>query len=182
MIAVAELQESFVRYLPHLRRNARLAFHNLDGDKKEEAVSNVIGLCWKHWHRLNERDKANEAGMLKAICWFAIKQTKAGRRIDSAGKPRDPLSLRMYGRVKFEPFDLNELVGKNTNIPDAVSFRLDVPAFFTEVLTERQRNLAFDLAVGMSTTEAAAKYNRTPGAISQFRTRFKLLFDRFFNE
>lgn len=180
MVSVANLQDSFVRFLPYLRRNARLAFHNLDGDKKEEAVSNVIGLCWKHWHRLNERGKANEAGMLKAVCWFAIKQTKAGRRIDSARRPRDPLSLRPYGKVTFEPFDLNELVGKNTDVPDAVSFRLDVQAFFSEVLTARQRSLAIDLASGMSTTEAAAKYNRSPGAISQFRNRFKLLFDQFF--
>lgn len=180
MISVVALQDTFVARLPWMRSTARAAFQHLDTDKREEAVSNTVALAWKAWHRLNERGRADEPGILKAVIWYSIKQTKAGRRIDSARKPRDPLSLRMHGKVKFEAFDLNELVGKNTNIPDAVSFRLDVPAFFKQILSERQRNLAFDLAGGMSTTEAAAKYNRTPGAISQFRNRFKLLFDQFF--
>jgi len=180
MSSVATLQEAFVTRLPWMRTTARAAFPTLDADKREEAVSNTIALAWKAWARLNERGRGDEPGILKAVIWYSIRQTKAGRRIDSARKPRDPLSLRVHGKVKFEPFDLTEMVGKNTNVPDAVSFRLDVPAFFATCLSERQRNLAMDLAQGMSTTEAAAKYNRSPGAISQFRTRFKLLFDQFF--
>jgi hypothetical protein len=34
----------------------------------------------------------------------------------------------------------------------------------------------------MTTTEAAAKYNRSPGAISQFRAKFRELFASFFAE
>ena len=182
MISVSALQDTFVARLPWMQTTARAAFPTLDTEKREEAVSNTIALAWKAWARLNERGRAEEPGILKAVIWYSIRQTKAGRRIDSARKPRDPLSLRMHGKVKFEPFDLSELVGKNTDVPDAVSFRLDVPVFFATCLSERQRNLACDLAAGMSTTEAAAKYNRSPGAISQFRTRFKLLFDQFFGE
>jgi hypothetical protein len=40
--------------------------------------------------------------------------------------------------------------------------------------------IAVDLAGGMATAEAAEKYGVTAGAISQFRRRFKQLFDRFF--
>jgi len=54
-----------------------------------------------------------------------------------------------------------------------------VPAFFS-TLTSRQRAIAADLATGMATTEAAEKYGVTLGAISQFRARFKQLFDGFF--
>jgi hypothetical protein len=181
MVSVATLQESFVTYLPHLRRIARSAFRHLEPERRAEAVSNTIALCWKAWHRLGELDKASEPGILKAIVWYSVKQTKAGRRIDWAGKPRDVLSLRSYGKVRFDPWNLEDYVGKETPIPDAVSFRLDVPAFLN-TLTERQRSLAMDLAQGMSTTEAAAKYNRSAGAISQFRRRFKVLFDKFFAE
>ena len=180
MVSVATLQDSFVKSLRFMRKTAYGAFRNLDSEKREETVAAVIALAWKAWHRLGQRGLADPA-LLKSILWYSIRQTKAGRRIDSAGKPRDVLSLRAYGKVKFEPFDLNELVGKNTNVPDAVSFRVDVPAFL-DTLTERQRNIALDLANGMSTTEAAAKYSRSPGAISQFRNRFKLLFDRYFAE
>jgi hypothetical protein len=37
--------------------------------------------------------------------------------------------------------------------------------------------MAVDLAQNMSTTEAAAKYGVSAGAISQFRVRFKKLFE-----
>jgi hypothetical protein len=182
MVSLATLQDSFVKYLPHLRRIARYAFRHLQPERRAEAVSNTIALCWKAWARLGELDKADSPGILKAIVWYSVKQTKAGRRIDWAGKPRDVLSLRSYGKVRFDPWNLEDYVGKETPIPDAVSFRLDVPAFLAECLTERQRSLAVDLAQGMSTTEAATKYNRSPGAISQFRRRFKVLFDQYFDQ
>ena len=181
MVSIAVLQNSFVKYLPVIRRYARFAFRNLDLEKREESISNTVALAWKAWHRLNERDRANEPGILKAVAWYSIRQTKAGRRIDSAGKPRDPLALRCYGKANFEPFDLNELVGKNTSVSDAVSFRVDVPEFL-RTLNDRQRNIALDLAAGMTTTDAAAKYGVTPGRISQFRREFKTMFDRHFAE
>jgi transposase len=42
--------------------------------------------------------------------------------------------------------------------------------------------MALDLAGGMSTTEAAKKYDLSPGRISQFRREFKELFDEFMAE
>lgn len=181
MSTVSTLQESFVRYLPWMQKTTRLAFLNLDAEKRAEAVSNTIALCWKHWHRLNERGRADEPGILKAVLWYSIKQTKAGRRPEWSGKPRDVLALRPYGKVRFEQGHLEDFVGKNTAVTEVVGFRVDVPAFLA-TLTQRQRSLALDLAQGMTTSEAAAKYERTPGAVSQFRRRFKILFDRFFAE
>jgi hypothetical protein len=182
MMPVATLQDSFVRYLPWMRKTARLAFQNLDSEKREENIAATIALAWKHWHRLGERGRAGEPGILKSVLFYSIKQTKAGRRIDTAAKPRCPMTLRAWGKVNFEPGNLEDFVGWTTPVLDAVSFRIDIPRFLDSFLTERQRNLALDLAQGMTTSEAAQKYNRTPGAISQFRTRFKVLFDRFFAE
>ena len=181
MVSLEVLQDSFVEFLPHIRRHARLAFSNLDAEKRTEAISNVVTLCWKHWHRLNERNRADNPGILKSVLFYSIKQTKAGRRIDSAGKPRDVLSLRAYGKVKFEPGNLDDFVNDSVPVFQVVQFRLDVPAFLA-TLTKRQRSLALDLAEGMTTTDAAMKYDRTPGAISQFRRRFKVLLDRFYGE
>lgn len=42
--------------------------------------------------------------------------------------------------------------------------------------------MAADLASGMTTIEVARKNGVTPGAVSQFRTRFKSLFDKFHAE
>ena len=110
-----------------------------------------------------------------------IRQCRAGRTVCSAAKPRDPLVLRAYGKVTFEPSCLEDFVGKETPLPEQVIFRVDVPEFLSS-LPRRNRNLALDLASGMSTTEAAEKYGLSAGRISQFRREFKALFDRFFEE
>jgi len=60
MVSLATLQDSFVTYLPHLRRLARYAFRHLEPERRAEAVSNTIALCWKAWHRLGELDKARQ--------------------------------------------------------------------------------------------------------------------------
>ena len=175
MSAVVELQESFLRYLPWMRRHARLAFQNFDA---EEKVSAVIALCWKHWCRLGERGRTDNPGILKSVLFYSEKQVRAGRRVDSAAKPRDVLALRAYGKVKFEPGHLDDYVGKHDEVLDVVSFRLDVPAFLA-TLTERQRSMALDLANGMSTTEAAEKYGLSLGRISQCRRELVSLYKQF---
>jgi hypothetical protein len=70
-------------------------------------------------------------------------------------------------------------VADTTPIPEQVAFRIDIPAFLN-TLNDRQRAMAYDLASGMGTGEVARKYNVSPGAVSQFRTRFKLLLERFY--
>ena len=74
--------------------------------------------------------------------------------------------------------DLNCFVGPTASIPDAVAFRVDT-ATFLETLTPRDRGIARDLASGMGTTEVARRFGVTPGAISQFRTRFRKKYDEF---
>jgi hypothetical protein len=73
--------------------------------------------------------------------------------------------------------DLNYFVGPSASIPDAVAFRVDVPAFLG-TLSERDREISLTLAVH-GTTETARKVGVTPGAISQFRTRFRKEYDEF---
>lgn len=181
MVSLAVLQDSFTRYLPVMRRYARFAFQHLDADKREEAVSNTLALAWKHWHRLNERGRADEPGILKAVVWYAIRQTRAGRRIDSAGRLRDVLSLRSYGKVTFEPGTLEDFVDKNRNsVPDIVSFKIDVPVFF-RTLSPRIRNIALDLT-HMTTGEVAARHGVSPGLISQARRELECAYRRFHSE
>lgn len=181
MMSVVALQESFVKALPYMRKTARFSFPNLDAEKREEAVAAVIALAWKHWHRLGERNRADNPGILKSVLWFSIKQINAGRRIDSAAKPRCPMTLRAWGKASFEPEGLDGLVSKTAGVVDTVSFRLDIPRFLA-TLSERQRTMVYDLAVGMGTGEVAEKHGVTPGAVSQFRNRFKVLHERFFGE
>ncbi len=179
--SLASLRNVFTQYLPWMQKTARLAFRNFDLEKRAEEVSNVIALAWKAWVRLGERGRADNPLLLKSVLFYSIRQSKVGRTVCSAAKPRDPLVLRAYGKVKFDPWNLADFVGKETPIPEQVSFRVNVPAFLA-TLNDRQRRMAVDLASGMSTTEAAEKYGLSPGRISQFRREFKALFDKFFEK
>ena len=174
------LQCCFTARLPSMRRIAFRRFRHLDPEKRDEAVQNTLALCWKFFHRLFQQGRANR-GILKSVLWYAIRQTKSKRTVQGKAKSKDALDYRDRGRTTFESYDLNGLIGRDTPVPDQVSFRVDVPAFFS-TLKPRQRALAYDLATGMSTSEVAERHGFTPGAISQFRARFKRWFDEFFAE
>jgi hypothetical protein len=173
------VQNVFVQWMPMMQCRARRRFLNLPPDLRQEAVANSLALAWKFFYALFRQGRADEPEVLKSCIYYAVKQTKCGRTIQSKSRCKDALDHRRTGKAKFSDFDLSNFIGRNTPIPDQVSFRLDVPAFF-RTLTSRQRAIAADLATGMATKQAAEKYGVTPAMISQFRARFRQLFDAFF--
>ena len=179
MTDLACLQRFFVELLPEIKRMAESHFRCLDPDKREEAVQNTLALAWKFLHALFRQGRSPE--IWKSVVWYAIKQTKCGRMVQGQPKAKDAYERRRRGRVRFESVHLNDLIGRKTLVFDQVVFRVDVPQFLS-TLKPRNQLLACDLAVGMTTTEAASKYGVTPGAIAQFRSRFKRWHDEFFAE
>ncbi len=178
---LAALQNHFSDRYPRMARQVEGHFRHLDPDKREEAVTNTLGLAWKFFYFLYEEERATKR-MLGSVLWYAIKQTKIGRK--AQGKDgriaKCAIDYRNRGRLNFEWIDLDGFFGRNTPIPDQVSFRLDVPRFFA-TLDDRQQRMAYDLAIGNTTGEVAKRFSVTPGAVSQFRRRFKVLFDKFFD-
>jgi hypothetical protein len=179
MLSLETLQEMFVRRMPSLRKMARISFRYLPPEAKEESVTNAIALTWKSIYSLFRKGRAEEPGMVTSSMRFAIRQTRAGRTPQGCPRAKDVLSRRLVGPTRLPDFEPEQFVGRSTPVPDAVSFRVDVPAFLAS-LSERQRSMALDLAQNMTTTEAAAKYGLSPGRISQFRREFKDKFDVFF--
>jgi hypothetical protein len=172
-------QSIFVARLPEFQRIAKAAFRHLNPDQQEEAVQNVVALCWKQYRALVLKGRADAAEMLTSILFYAIKQTKCGRTIEGCPAANDTFEMRRRGTAIVEDIDVHDLMGRRTEVLDAVSFRVDVPKFF-ETLTGRQQQMAHDLALGCSTGEVAENYGVTPGAVSQFRARFKWLYEEFF--
>lgn len=179
MFDLATTQNVFVRHIPKMEKAAKIQFRHFPPDLKEESVTNSIALTWKAFYRLFVRGRAHEPGILGAAFRYSLRQCRAGRLPQGCPKKRETLAPRWVGPTRSPDFDLEQFVSRTTPVPDAVSFRVDVPQFMG-TLPERNRNLALDLAQGMTTTDAARKYSVTPGAISQFRARFKQLFDDFF--
>lgn len=180
MVSIDNVQTAFVNRLSTLRKMARISFRHLQPELKEECITNAIGLAWKGFHALACKGREHEPGILDSVMRYSIRQARS-RFPQGCPKKKDVLAPRWVGPTRMTDFDINEFVGRSTPIPDAVVFRVDVPAFMN-TLTNRQRKLAADLASGVSTGEAAEKYGVTPGAISQFRARFKELFDAFFKD
>lgn len=174
-------KDTFTCLLPELTRMAKAAFRDLRPEAREEAVQNTLALTWKSYHALIEQGRADEPGIFKSVLWYSIKQTRAGRSMPGTGeaeKPRDVYRNAQRGRVRFEHVDLRHFVGDDTPVPDAVSFRIDVPAFFA-TLNDRQQRMAEDLMTGETTSAVAGQFGVTPGAVSQFRILFKGLFEAF---
>jgi DNA-directed RNA polymerase specialized sigma24 family protein len=175
----AKSQSVFTVRLPELQRITKSAFRHLDGDRQEEAVQNTIALAWKQYRALVIKGRTDAEQMLTSILYYSIQQTKCGRTIQSCPVSSDTLEKRRRGETTVEDIDVHDLMGRTTPVLEAVSFRVDVPRFF-DTLTDRQRETARLLASGFTTSEVAESMDVTPGAVSQFRTRFKMLYEDFF--
>lgn len=153
-------------------------FRGLNPEAREEAIANTLALAWKFWLRLIEQGKTDQ---LENAIGFAIRQTKSGRSVLDRGGRRccvmDCAERRLRG-VQLERVDVDDFVGVKTPVSDAAAFHVDLPAFLA-TLSERQRSMAMDLAEGMTTGQTARRYGVTPGAVSQFRGRFKTLLASF---
>jgi hypothetical protein len=180
MSDLAFVQDVFTKQIPKLESIARFYFRKFPPDLREESIHNSLTLAWKYFLNLFHKGRAEEPGILNACLRYSVKQTREGRML---GKHvhTDVFDLRRSGKVSFQESNLEDFVGNRTPIAEQVSFRIDVPAFL-DTLTNRQRAMALDLAMGVSTGKVAQKHHVTPGAVSQFRTRFKKLYDGYFGE
>jgi hypothetical protein len=172
------LRQLFASLVPELQRLAAVHFRHLDPECQAEAVQNSLALAWQGAVAVARQGQAVEPGLLKSALWYAVRQTKCGRRVEGESRAEDVYKYARKGRVRFQRLELQQFVADTTPIPEQVSFRVDVPAFLG-TLTSRQRDLAADLMGGLTTTECADKYGVTLGRISQFRSLFRERFEQF---
>ena len=172
-------RQFFNCHAAELRRIAAAAFRHLGLEAREEAIQNALALAWKSFRALILKGRAGEPGILQSALWYSIRQTWAGRQAHGDSRAKDTYQCARKGKIQFERLELSQFVSDDTPVPDQVSFRLDVPAFLT-TLTGRQQRMAEALMIGHSTLAVANQFRVTPGAVSQFRQRFKHLFDLYF--
>jgi hypothetical protein len=180
MTSFETFKKMFASLIPDMTRLAAAAFGHLNPEAMQEAIQNAICLTWKSCHALFSQGRIDGPGIIKSVLWYSLKQTRTGRPMPGTGetKPKDCFRYAKLGRVTFEQVALDSFVADVTPIPDAVSFRIDVPAFLA-TLSHCQQRMAVDLMTGTTTKECAEKFKVTPGAVSQFRARFKILFEEF---
>ena len=166
---------------PRSSASARIHHRHLDPEARQEAIQNTTALAWRYFLNAARQGKHEREDVFQSLIWWACQHTKQGRQGGGASNAKCVLDFarrRKRNVVVQGGVDLNFLVGPTASVPDVVAFRLDVPAFLA-TLSERDRGISLDLAQGLGTTEVAKKWGVTPGAISQFRTRFKKKYDEF---
>ncbi len=180
---LAQVQAAFLTILPLIERHGRVSFRHLrrDPDRLEEALAEMVALCWKWFLGLVQRGK-DPTQFPTTLAVFAAKAVKAGRKLCGKGKAQDAMSPLAQQRHSFlvqslPRFDTSdqdnpalEALQDNTVTPppEQAVFRIDFPAWVRRY-PRRKRTLIRLLMVGERTKDVAQRHRTTPGRISQVR-------------
>jgi hypothetical protein len=183
----------FLALLPQLRACAEFAARHRRGPDREDAVAEVLALCWAWYVRLVLRGK-DPSRFPTALADFAGKQVRCGRGLCGLRGTKDVLSPLARARHGFtvrplvqdcrrEPSPFEEALHDNTQtpVPEQVSFRLDFPQWHSS-RCERDRRLIDELMAGERALDVADRYGLTPGRVSQLRREFHQDWLRFCGE
>ena len=206
-LSVDQLHARFLALLPRLELHARVTFRGLRcPGLKEDAVQEVLALCWQWFLRLTERGK-DATAFAGALAGYAARAVRSGRRLCGTERAREvlsPVAQRKGGfRVEHLPASTHspheqlyatprgqalldafeERLRDNTLTPilDQVVFRLDFPAWL-QTLTGREQRLIRALARGERTKDLSQAFEVSPGRISQLRRAFRDAWLRFHGE
>ena len=180
--ALAKAQADYAAALERIRAHAEFQFRGIkDPGRHDDAIANAVGIGWKHWlSALRHGKDPNE--FISVIADKAVRQVRAGRRVDRQERKKDVLSNlpakgffveRLAGPVApgQEPIDaVEDRLADNTRTPppEQAAFREQFGILLHE-LGPRKRPIVEDMALGTATSEIAAKHRVTPGRISQLR-------------
>ncbi len=192
--SLAQVQSDFRAAMPRLVRHGRCYFRHVRcRHRKADCISEMIGLCWKWWVRLVERQK-NPNSFVSTLATFAARAVRSGRRVCGQLKARDVLSEVAQRRHNFSVGKLPDCSTLSENplaealidhqqaeVPDHVAFCIDFPRWrFSH--SRRNRHLIDDMMVGNRTSDLARKHRISPARVSQLRREFHDDWRRFTND
>jgi hypothetical protein len=178
--------------LPAIQRQARIAFHHLDAEARDEMVEEVVANAFVAYGRLVELGKA-ELAYPTPLASNGIKQAKAGRKVGGKLNVRDVSSrhCQVTKGVKvgrLDHFDEESQEWKEIIVEDrkagpaeTACCRIDFGDWLAS-LSRRYRKIAMILAMGESTKRVARRFRVSPGRISQIRRELLDAWNRFQGE
>jgi hypothetical protein len=187
----ADWHQVFLAMLPTINRYAELAFRDLQGDNRDDAIQEVIANTCVAFARLVKQGRTEKA-FPTVLARYAIAQVREGRQVGSSWNVRDVLSRRAQHQKRFtvERLDRWEwddrwseaiLEDPRTPVFDQVWFRIDFPEWLSR-LSFRDRRVAESLAMGDTTRHVAQRFNVSAGRISQLRRELHDSWQRFHGE
>ena len=191
-LAPRRVDAQFLKMLPAIRRQASLAFRDLDPQRREELIAEVVANSFVAFRRLAQRRRLHVA-FPTPLASFAIRQVRAGRRVGGKLNVRD-ISSRHCQRVKevcvqrLDRYDSKrhqwrEIVVEDRRAgPDHVAMvRLDFAAWL-DSLPMRNRHIAELLAAETPGQEVARRFGISSGRVSQLRRELRDDWYRFQGE
>ena len=182
-LSLARLHAVFLLILPRIRLHGEVVFRGLKcPDRREEAIAEMLALCWLWFCRLVEQGK-DPLQFPSAIATYAARAVRSGRRLCGQERSRDVLSPSAQQRHGFAVFGLpeastlgsplEEALADNVRTPpdEQAAFRLDWPRWLA-TRTERDCRVIGDLMLGERTLDVAQKHGLSPGRVSQLRRAF----------
>lgn len=172
-------QADFLKLLPAIERDVRIAFRKLKGDHRDEAVQEVICHCCQAYARLNRQGRPG-AATARSLARYAVAQYWVGRRIGSPLNVQDVTSAycRYKKGVRVESLHHRDHAGdawqemlvedRHVTPADLAASRIDYPAWLSTLGTYRRR-IAEILATGEKTKRVARMFRISPARISQLR-------------
>ena len=191
-LARSHAHEMFMAMLPAIQNQVRIAFRDLWGEAREEAIQEAIANAFVAFVRLVQRGEAHKA-FATVLARFAIAHVRAGRQVGSSLKARDVLSPYAQRKKRFVVERLerascyegqwSEAVVEDMRTPvaDQAAFRVDFPVWLAQ-LPPRNRRLAMALAAGHTTGEVAQTFAISAARISQLRRELHDSWQRFHGE
>jgi hypothetical protein len=183
--AHAELKTQFEALVSRVENFAGARFRHLNPEAKAEAVQNATALCWFRLLDLAKQGKHQDEGVVNSMIYWSITHTSQGRLAHGQGQAkgkcaRDYARRRLKG-VKLDRMDLDHHVSLESPVPVQAAFRIDTSAWLA-TLSERDRQIAIDLAEGFTTGEVAKRHGVSPARVSQLRREFQGSFRGFHGE
>jgi hypothetical protein len=201
------LHAHFLQILPRIETHAQIRFSFLKcPGKRDDAIQETIAVAWKWFLRLIEQGKDIDT-FVTVLADYAVRHVRCGRKLCGQEKAKDVMSARAQRLKGFSLESLNgstrrnleDLLGDphaqdqidafeerlkdNTQspVPVQAAFRIDYPAWLSQ-LSQRNREVAEDMAKDHGTFELADKHKISAGRISQLRRELHQDWRRFHGE
>lgn len=163
------VRESFAQALPRIEGMASAYLGMRHGDRKDEAIAEVVAISWKEYRQLALRGRAVEK-LLGKIVWFAAKSVRSGRRLVGSHPIGDVMSPRArfrhgysvgtlpHGGEEANPEAIDALRTRTAESPEiAAAFRVDLEEWL-KGLGGRERRVARQLLAGSNGAEVARRH------------------------
>ena len=183
---------AFLKMLPAIQRQAKIAFRHLDREAREEAVEEVTAYAVIAFKGLWDRGKA-ELAYPSVLALYGIKRVKIGRRVGTSLNVKDISSeycqLRKHLTVeRLDKYDADEgcwvevlVEDRRAGPAETAASRIDFPAWL-DTLSRRDRKIAMKLGAGEKTSNVARLFRVSQGRISQLRRELHAAWLRFHGE